>query len=259
MENLHYTTLPAQENTLKFEGNAAYRIEGSYVHIKIDEIHNTRSDNLSGTLSLELWALDAPYVDGDFTGQALAGTQIGQLLGQHFLQNCAYQLLFQAPTAGEWHLCLMLREWDNNGFTTRDFVNFTVPYVVEAPASKVTVKHTDNSNIIKVSFTDKEDTPEVKTIDLSSLDEIPSLVTSTVTSKAEKADSAPAKKKKSEKVELISVNQAELETLEHIKGLSKVSAKGIVEARPFKKLNDLLNVKGIGKKVLEKIRSQIKL
>ena len=50
--------------------------------VDVERIHNPRDpNNLSGTLSIELWALPEPYVVGDFAGNALAGVTLGSLAG----------------------------------------------------------------------------------------------------------------------------------------------------------------------------------
>lgn len=108
----------------------AHSIENGRVTISIGRIASHRdSRDISGTLSVELWALESPYTGGDFGGIPLAGTTIGEILGQHFLTDCHYDLVFQQPPDGTWHLTLMLREWTAAGYLTRDYVNFAPPYV----------------------------------------------------------------------------------------------------------------------------------
>jgi hypothetical protein len=108
----------------------AYSIENGRVTISIRRIASHRdSRDVSGTLSVELWALEGPYSGGDFGGIPLAATSIGEMLGQHFLTDCRYELVFQQPPDGTWHLTLMLREWTAAGYITRDYVSFSPPYV----------------------------------------------------------------------------------------------------------------------------------
>jgi competence ComEA-like helix-hairpin-helix protein len=57
----------------------------------------------------------------------------------------------------------------------------------------------------------------------------------------------------------VSLNEASVEDIETVKGISKKLAQNIVAARPFGSLEDLLNVKGMGMKLLEKIRTFISL
>jgi hypothetical protein len=111
----------------------AYSIENGRVTISIGRIASHRdSRDISGTLAVELWALEGPYSGGDFGGIPLAATTIGEMLGQHFLTDCRYELVFQQPPDGTWHLTLMLREWTAAGYITRDYVSFAPTYVTGA-------------------------------------------------------------------------------------------------------------------------------
>jgi len=71
---------------------------------------------------------------------------------------------------------------------------------------------------------------------------------------------APAKEAGGAKV---NVNQATVEQLMTISGIGPVMAKRIVDFRdkngPFKKVEDLLAVQGIGEKNLERFKNQIAL
>jgi len=67
-----------------------------------------------------------------------------------------------------------------------------------------------------------------------------------------------AMEKASEVVNLLNVNDASPVDLTTLPGVGKVTAEKIVAFRtengPFKSVDDLIMVKGVGKKVLEKIR-----
>ncbi len=64
-----------------------------------------------------------------------------------------------------------------------------------------------------------------------------------------------------EKGAKINLNTASVEELVSLPGIGPSYAKRIVEFRekngPFKKVDDLLNVQGIGEKTLEKIRDKV--
>jgi competence protein ComEA len=59
----------------------------------------------------------------------------------------------------------------------------------------------------------------------------------------------------------ININKATIDQLTEIKGIGQSYAKGIVAYRekngPFKKIEDIKEVKGIGDKLFEKIKDQI--
>jgi hypothetical protein len=111
----------------RIEGLVGYRcIDNSLLAIDVERIHNPRDpNNLSGTLSIELWALSEPYVVGDFAGHALAGVTLGALPGTESWHNCSYDLEIRQPTPGIYTLVMMLREWTGNGYVTRDHSNFS--------------------------------------------------------------------------------------------------------------------------------------
>jgi len=114
---------------LRLEGNIGYRfVDDKHLVAEIECIRNPREpDNLSGTLSLELWALSEPYIAGAFQGHALGGITLGTLAGGLSWQNTAYELAIVPPPAGTYTLVLMLREWTSNGYVTRDHCNFNQP------------------------------------------------------------------------------------------------------------------------------------
>ena len=124
--------IPNITKELAMNGRCSYFLEGDTIHMEIDAIANNRiASSLSGGLSLELWALPAPYQGGYFSGQPVAGCRLGVLRGQHELRNWQHQQLAQPVSEGLWYLTLMLRERDNGGYVTRDYMNFPDAVKVE--------------------------------------------------------------------------------------------------------------------------------
>jgi len=58
---------------------------------------------------------------------------------------------------------------------------------------------------------------------------------------------------------LTDINSATRSELQTLPGIGKVKAKRIISGRPYKNINDLLRVKGIGKKTLEKLRPYLRI
>lgn len=256
----HVSSPANQTSELTLGGTCGYTIEGKRIHLSVSEILNQRElDNLSGTLSLEVWALKQAYTGGNFSGVAMAGTQVGQLGGQHLFANLNYDLPLHAPGEGSWIVCLMLREWTDAGYLTRDFMNFAVPFVVAAEAN-ASVK----DNVIRGKFEEKAPAAPAAPARVEDV----SVTVETEAPKPAKAAKAEAKAKvEVEEVEekasvtdgKISINQADVSEIASIKGVSLKLAENIILSRPFQTLEDLLNVKGVGAKLLQKIRDFVTL
>lgn len=108
-------------------GNVDFRIDGERAQISVERIENPRpAGNHSGTMSLELWALSAPFTGGLFEGHHLAGVEVGSVDGQGEMDLQPLDLSFIPPPTGRWQFVLMLREWTAEGFVTRDFTNLAM-------------------------------------------------------------------------------------------------------------------------------------
>ncbi len=230
--------IQAANNTLSQEiallGNCGYEIQDNRIVVSIAEISNHRPQgDISGTLAIELWAFKTPQATDTREGHLLAATTIGELYGEHYLSDCRYDLIFQEPPAGKWYFALLLREWTAEGYTTRDQIIFSLPYTTNKP----TITRSESDNIINVDFTASKET-SVKTV---------APVKATAKTKAPEAPKA------------VSLNEAGLEEIKAVKGISKNLAENIVSTRPFSSLDELLKVKGMGEKLLERIRAYISL
>jgi DNA uptake protein ComE-like DNA-binding protein len=197
--------------------------------LDLDHVENPRaSDNLSGTLSVEVWALDAAYTGGEFEGQPVAGAILGSLAGGDTWTPGALHLKATKPANPRAHLVVMLREWNGAAYVTRHFVNFApapVAAVVEKPAALV-----------------------------ASAAAAPAPAAKPAAAKAA-PKAAPAAVADS----LVSINTATAEALASVKGLTKAVAAEIIKQRPFATLDDLSKVKGIGPASLKKLKVLLKL
>ena len=237
-------------------GNAAYRLDGARVQISVGGIRNPRPEtNRSGTLSLELWALSAPYAGGPFQGRHLAGVEIGSVNGQGELALQPIDLAFTPPPPGDWPIVLMLREWTPAGFVTRDFTNFAARFVVPPAAEKAPAP-------APAPVVSKPPVPIAEKISVPAAAKLlappPAKAPAPEAAKAA-LPAAPAGPPADAGANRVSVNTARVEELALVKGLSPKLAEGIVKKRPFASLDDLRRVKGLGAGLLAKVRASLKL
>ena len=234
-------------------GNCAYAITADRVQISLDQILNPRDVNdISGTLAIELWALPQAYQGDEFTGVALASTEIGSVFGQHSLNQCEYDLVFTAPPQGSWNVTLMLREWTSVGYITRDFMNFPVPYEVAsveevAPEAVATIEVAT----AEVAAPEVVETTEAVASDVVVVAAPVKKAAAPKKAKSKKAAATPASK-----LDWNTASEAEIASL---KGVSSKLAATIVAARPFTGLDQVLAVKGMGKKLLDKLCDNVTL
>lgn len=227
----------------RIAGNVTCALGNGQATLAVDAIENPRDDdNLSGTLALELWALDAPYDGGSWQGIPVASVIVGVLGGGQQLDDCKFVVPAAAP-AGPGVLTLMLREWGPLGYVTRDYCNLTLEAPAEeapkaAPgktkakaAPKAAPKTASEAGAVKARTAPK---PVVKD------------------SKVPGTAKAPAAKG-------IAVNLASEAELLTIKGLNATVAKAIVAGRPYASLAELGKVKGVGPKLLAKLSDQVVL
>ena len=224
-----YANYPRRESFAQPEinGPAGFELGDGSATLHAAGITNPRApDNLSGTLSLELWALTAPYTSGKPDGVQLAASQLGCLGGQQAWHDVRVDAPVASKPAGSWHLAMLLREWTPIGFVTRDYANFALP----------------------VSWPEAAEAPVEATAEAKP-------------GKAGKASSKSKDKDKSSKAKpaAVSINTASAAELAAVKGLSKTVAAAIVAARPFAGIDELLKVKGLGPKLLDKLKASLTL
>ena len=206
--------------------------------LEVAAIVNPRgADNLSGTLALEVWSMDSAYLGGSWIGTPVASLVLGQLHGKSDWLNVNHQVSAALP-ANPGHLTLMLREWTTSGYVTRDFRELQAP-VAEVPA---TIEEEACAPVAAPAETEATPIPAIATPQAK-----PTARTKVTTAVPTGSDSS------------VSVNHATEHQLIAVKGLGVAVARGIIAHRPYVKLDDLCRVKGMGPKLLDKIRGQIKL
>jgi DNA uptake protein ComE-like DNA-binding protein len=224
-------------------GNVSCTLKEGNAELLIDAIANPRDeDNLSGTLALEVWALDAPYVGGDWAGVPVASMIVGILGGGNEWADCQFNVPAAMPAEGA-ALTVMLREWTPAGYVTRDYRNFAAaPVKVEAVAKKATAARVK---------------PVAKAKTVAAAKPADAVKGPAAAPKATvKAAEKPVKK---EAPKLVSINKASEDELTGLKGLPRDVARAIIAGRPYASLDDVCKAKGMGVKKLAKLRDQLSL
>lgn len=225
-------------------GDVSCQLADGKAEISIGSIVSPRSpENLSGTLALEVWALDAPYIGGAWQGQPVASLVLGQLSGGSAWTECRYEVPAVAAGVGAT-LTLMLREWTPAGYLTRDYRN--LPAIVELEPVKLPVA-------LETPVVDEASKPVKKAAAKAKGKGSAKSEAKSVGKPAEALASSP------EVDGAVSVNQATVQELAAIKGISRTVAAAIVAARPYAKIEDVVRAKGFGPKLLEKLGKRLKL
>jgi DNA uptake protein ComE-like DNA-binding protein len=223
--------LPRLQGEVKLAGDA------SAATVSVETIENPRTeDNTSGTLVLELWSLPTEYTGGAFAGTQLASAILGVLAGQSSWQNTRVELpLVTASALGE-QLVLMLREWTVSGYLTRDYRHVQLAEEVLPPVAAVVPTEQVEAKA------DVAPEPEA------------------VAESAAKPESKPAPAPAvAAKAVAPSLNSATFAQLTAGKMVSKAIAEKLLASRPYKSWQEVGKIKGVGDKVLAKLRAVFSL
>ncbi len=140
------------------------------------------------------------------------------------------------------------------------FIFSTIPVMAKSTSDTSTQSSSKKSSSSKAKKTKKKNKSKSKTKKKSKIKK---------SSKSKKGrsdkSSSPKKKTKSankKKTGKVNINSADAKTLTEFTGIGPVTAKKIVAYRKkngkFKNAKDLMNVKGIGEKTLQKMKPQLK-
>lgn len=107
----------------------AYHLEGDQAFITIDKICSRRIEgNLSGHLRLQLRALFEQPDNRELCSCIIASTNVGELLGQQYLEHCHYALTLLEQPPGAGRFSLELSEWNGQDYIVCDASYFETSY-----------------------------------------------------------------------------------------------------------------------------------
>ncbi|MEO9274611.1 helix-hairpin-helix domain-containing protein [Marinomonas sp. 5E14-1] len=203
-----------------------YKIENDRVMISADFIGSNRDElNMSGTIQIAFSAQNQQNREPQ--NLLLASTTIGELRGQHFLSDCSYDLLFQHPPTGTWQLSLQLREWDGLEYALIDEVFFDLLYQTQAMSDAAAIYSNEH------------------TTDLRELQTTSPKESITHTESVGSGDGHRL------------INKIKKAELRAVKGIPKKALERIITERPFQSERAIVNVKGMGPKMLKKLLEKL--
>jgi len=248
-----FANYPARQRfmTPHFDGRVGYRIDDDQVVLEAEAIHSPRAnDNISGSLTLELWAVTHPYRGGRVDGHLLGRADLGRLAGQASLTAIAARMPFTPPAPGEWEVVMTLCEWtEAAGYVTRDHARFAIPYLVVSETASVRP-----ASAAPMTLDTADAAPPAQPV----AERVAGPVTRPPAHAEHTPDAEPPGR-----VDVaaagVSVNHATVDEIAAVKGMSRKVAELIVKGRPYGSLDALVNVRGIGPKLLEKLRSYLSI
>lgn len=264
-----FANYPSREhfNVPALRGDVSYAHAAGFVTVRAERIENPRAaSNLSGTLALELWALDLPYFGGQFSGVPLAGVELGRLEGQAWWSPVEHRLPVADVGAGK-HLTLMLREWTATGYVTRDYRSFVAERVSEPVGDLVPEPVPVQEELAKVSAPAEAATSATSATKPAQ----PSVSAARPAARVQNQAQPPAAAAKTHveteskghavpsEADLVSIEHGTLEQLAAVPGLNRKLAQEIIKARPFRTFEQLTRVRGVGEKTLRKLRAVLTL
>jgi hypothetical protein len=130
---------------VNFIGNVGYSYTGGTAILTADRVENDSAGGISGSLRMELWAFPSPYNGAAANGYKLAQYSLGQLAAGYVFNNVnSGGVAYSPPPEGSWILTMLLTEYDagavNQGYSPRDWLNFTNPLVIGNPATRIAVE-----------------------------------------------------------------------------------------------------------------------
>jgi len=113
---------------IKIKGSVRYQFASGNktVSFGADRIENDSSAASTGTLTVQLWAMDAPYSSGVMRGKVVASFKLDPLLPGNGYPQVNKSVSTSMPgTKKAYYMCLVVAEYRASGYVTADYRNFT--------------------------------------------------------------------------------------------------------------------------------------
>ena len=113
---------------VKIKGSVRYQFApgNKTVSFGADRIENDSTTGSTGTLMVQLWAMDAPYSSGIMRGKVVASYKLDPLLPGNGYPKVNKSVATSLPgTKKTYYMCLTVAEFRTSGYVTSDYRNFT--------------------------------------------------------------------------------------------------------------------------------------
>jgi hypothetical protein len=247
-----------------FAGKVGYTLQGAEVVLEAEGIFNPRtSANLSGTLSLELWAFPEAEVPTGEDGVRLASVELGRIGGQSQVGAIERRVAFAEPLEGRFGLALVLCEWTvAHGNVARDRRDFRCIYERGVSERADSTSAAGPVTVAPAGAPAPAPAPTAlaalpRPIDRLRLvptkQPVPPAATSGESSQPKPGLPGPVLPRR------VSIQTGSVDELAGVKGLGLKIAKEIVKARPFSSVADLIRVRGLGEKTIARLADLVTL
>jgi DNA uptake protein ComE-like DNA-binding protein len=203
---------------------------GHDLTLRVGGISNPRArENISGSLSLQVWATERPYTGGPLTGIRLANVSLGQLQGQASIDAQTFSLPTEGLAEGLPERAVVLVEWTHTGELIRDYraIANLAPVVAAKPVAVAE--------------------PVVAAKPVAVAEPVVAAKPVAVAEPVVAAELASSSSR-------LSLNAATEDQIARAAGITAKLASQISRKRPIRNFEDLLAVRGVGEKTLQKLR-----
>ncbi len=111
------------------------------VTISVDAIVNSNEERGTGSIMVQLWAMDAQYDGGRMRGHAVASQKLSPVgAGGQYSDYRQTLKAYMPARAGNYHMCLTISEYRGDGYVITDSRNFSrIIALAPAAPAKVTL------------------------------------------------------------------------------------------------------------------------
>jgi hypothetical protein len=115
----------ARSQSIAMSGIVGYESFGNFVTLSAKRVDNFRAEgSISGSLSLQLWAIDQPYYGQGLYGYKMGEANLGTLPGGYYISDISRTVAFDEPPRGYYNMVLVIGEWNGYKYIIFDWYNF---------------------------------------------------------------------------------------------------------------------------------------